>query len=77
MATKKSATKGSARGLTKAAVAPPPPTVSIDQATKVLQAAVKRATTTRQLPPKLRGPIFVGIWYNPISKQFEIVNQFE
>lgn len=77
MATRKSSTKGSAKATSKAAVAPPPPTVSIQDATRLLQAAVRRATDTKRLPPRLRGPIFVGIWYNPISKQFEIVNQFE
>jgi len=74
MATKKSTTKRAPKAAT---VAPPPPTASIQEATKTIQAAVDRAIKARQLTPKIRGPIFVGIWYNPITKKFEVVNQFE
>jgi hypothetical protein len=46
-------------------------------ATKTIQQAVERALKARELQPKIKGPIFVGIIYNPISKKFEAVNQFE
>lgn len=51
--------------------------VSIEDATKTIQDAVNRAVKEKKLPTKIRGPIFVGIWYNPISKQLEVINQFE
>ena len=46
-------------------------------ATKAINAAIKRALEVQQLPPRIRYPIFVGIWLNPITKELEIINQVE
>jgi hypothetical protein len=46
-------------------------------AAKAVKTAVDRAVKARQVSPKIRGPIFCGIWYNPITKKAEIVNQFD
>lgn len=75
MATKKSSGKKSA---SREAVAAPPTATSINDATRLIQSAVERALKQKQLPtPKIRGPIFLGIWYNPVTKQLEVINQFE
>jgi hypothetical protein len=62
---------------TKATVAPPPPTAIEERASKAIKQAVSRAVNARQFSPKIKGPIFVGIWFNPATKEFEVVNQFE
>jgi hypothetical protein len=72
--TKKPATKGagaSEKAGTKAGAG------ELASVTKTVQQAVQRALQARQIQPKIRGPIFVGIWYNPVTKQFEAINQFE
>lgn len=73
MATKKSSGKAASK---EAAAAPT--ATSINDATKLIQSAVERALKQKQLPaPKIRGPIFLGIWYNPVTKKLEVINQFE
>ena len=49
----------------------------LKSATATIQQAVERALKAKQLQPKIKGPIFVGIIYNPLTKKFEAVNQFE
>ena len=49
----------------------------LKSASKTIQQSVERALKARELQPKIKGPIFVGIIYNPITKQFQAVNQFE
>jgi len=74
MATKKSSGKSASR----AVAAPPTTGTSLPEATRLIQSAVERALKQKQLPtPKIRGPIFVGIWYNPVTKKIEVINQFE
>lgn len=46
-------------------------------AKKAIDGAIKRALEVKQLPPRIRYPIFVGIWLNPITKELEIINQVE
>ena len=46
-------------------------------AAKAVKPAVDRAVKARQLSPRIRGPIFCGIWYNPITKKTELINQFD
>ena len=75
MATKKGSKKSSSKkGSGKAAAAQ---SVSIQDATRIVQDAVGRAIKSRQVQPRIRGPIFLGIWYNPATKKLEVVNQFE
>jgi len=74
MATKKSSGKKASRE----AVASPRTDTSVQDATRLIQSAVERALKQKQLPtPRIRGPIFVGIWYNPVTKKLEVINQFE
>lgn len=49
----------------------------LQSTTKAVQDAISRALQAKQLQPKIKGPIFVGIIYDPIAKQFRVVNQFE
>ena len=46
-------------------------------AKKAISAAIDRALKAQQLPPGTRFPIFCGIFLNPITKEFEIINQIE
>ena len=79
---KKSSKKGSKKGSKKSAgkglMSPIASLVSVPDATRLIAAAVERAINARTLPPpKIKGPIFVGIWFNPATKQIEVINQFE
>ena len=52
--------------------------VSFDKATAQIAQAVRRAVASQPtLSSKLKNPIIVGIWYNPKTKQVEIINQLE
>jgi hypothetical protein len=46
-------------------------------ATKAVQQAVARAVKTKQIPATIRGPIFCGIWFNPITRKIEVINQLD
>ena len=48
---------------------------SIDDASKLIAQAVKRATAGPTKRPKY--PIIVGIYYNPRTNQIELINQLE
>lgn len=67
-------TKSPAKAPTKTA---PTRAVSIEDATQTIQDAVNRAIKEKQLPSRIKGPIFVGIWYNPVTKKLEVINQFQ
>jgi hypothetical protein len=71
-ASKKAGKKAKASASTEATA-----TTNLNSATKGVQEAVARALQAKQLQPKIRGPIFVGIIYDPVAKQFRAVNQFE
>ncbi len=71
MATSKKTGTTKAGGSTKATA------TDLNSTTKAVQQAVQRALQAKQVQPKIRGPIFVGIIYDPIAKQFKAVNQFE
>ena len=62
---------------TKASASSKATATDLKSTTKAVQDAVARALKAKEVQPKIRGPIFVGIIYNPISKQFEAINQFE
>ncbi len=51
--------------------------VVFDRATAELSKAVQRAVASQPTFSRLRSPIIVGIWYNPRTKQVEIINQLE
>lgn len=81
MATKKSAAKKGAASAVASKVSGsqlnPNISKSIDDASKLIAQAVKRAVATQPAGSKLRNPIIVGIYYNPRTKQIEIINQLE
>ena len=62
---------------TKSAASTKSTATDLTSTTKAVQQAVQRALQAQQIQPKIRGPIFVGIIYDPIAKQFRAVNQFE
>ncbi|HZT60061.1 MAG TPA: hypothetical protein VFA21_15740 [Pyrinomonadaceae bacterium] len=64
-------------GSTKSAASNKATAADLNSTTKAVQQAVARALQAKQVQPKIRGPIFVGIIYDPIAKQFRVVNQFE
>ncbi|MBA3242407.1 MAG: hypothetical protein H0T60_14355 [Acidobacteria bacterium] len=47
----------------------------IDEASKFIAQAVKRAVAAQPTTTRIRNPIIVGIYYNPKTKQIEIINQ--
>ena len=49
----------------------------IDDASRVIAAAVKRAVASQPTGSKLKSPLILGIWLNPKTKEIEIINQFE
>lgn len=51
--------------------------VAFDRATAQVAEAVKRAVAGKPTLSKLKNPIIVGIWYNPRTRQVEIINQLE
>lgn len=77
MATKKAATKkgGATSAASKASATQIADRKSIDDASKLIAQAVKRATAGPVKGPK--GPIIVGIYYNPRTNQIEFINQLE
>lgn len=76
MATSK---KPSAPSKTTAAKGPQRFKLSANDASarKAIDSAVQRALEVQQLPSRIRYPIFVGFWLNPITKELEIINQVE
>ena len=54
-----------------------PDRTSFDRATAEIAQAVRRAVASRPSLGKLKSPLIVGIWYNPKTKQVEIINQLE
>jgi hypothetical protein len=61
----------------KSAAAASNPAADLKSATKLVQQSVERALKAKTLQPKIKGPIFCGIIYNPATKKFEAINQFE
>lgn len=52
--------------------------VQIDRAAQTIARAVEGAIARQQLPGgRIRGPIIVGIWIDPITKRVQVVNQLE
>lgn len=84
-ASKKGASKSSgARGIIATPAATGPQVggggidrVAFDRATAEIAQAVKRAVASQPTLGRLKNPIIVGIWYNPKTKQVEVINQLE
>ena len=90
MATKKGSSKkgaskkGASRGIAAVGTRPAIGTqvggidrTSFDRATAEIAQAVRRAVASQPSLGKLKNPIIVGIWYNPKTKQVEVINQLE
>ena len=86
MATKKAASKkGGAKKGAASAAAPAQGGVQfsandrqrIDDASRLIAQAVRRAVASQPTGSKIRNPIILGIWFNPKTKEVEIINQFE
>ena len=82
-AKKGAAKKGGAKGGAKAASAQAGVLTSasrlqIDRAAATIARSVETAIARQQLPGgRLRGPILVGIWIDPITKKVQVFNQLE
>lgn len=74
-ATKASATASASASKASASQSGAADRRSIDDASKLIAQAVKRATAGTGKRPKF--PIIVGIYYNPRTNQIEVINQLE
>ena len=78
-AKKGAAKKGSAKGTSaQASLLTPASRLQIDRAAATIARSVETAIARQQLPGgRLRGPILVGIWIDPITKKVQVFNQLE
>lgn len=78
--TKKSAKKGAKKGAAGAggAQGAAAARVEIDRASQTIARAVEAAIARQRFPGgRIRGPIIVGIWIDPITKKVQVINQLE